>query len=165
MRIISKVSGDAARKLAEASAKILTRSLGGDPTLADEVQAIAAVQIGLAATDPNHPARIFGEAVEWRAQKQAGDTQYSAFGFDQPTSEFEIDNYIAKAPALTESTNSEQLCAHNFMSLVLKRKKAESAPTTIDELEACVDRESTRLKSMFCEIKVPRHKEQEGTAR
>lgn len=187
--IISKIPGDVARKLAEASAETLTRYLGGDITLADEVHAIAAAQAELATTNPAHPARLFGEAVEndfvraaeWRAQrtlqKQAGAEcadeitatglttprsyayvnnrkNQSVIGFDQTTSQFKVENNIAKAHALTEYMSAEQLSAHGFMSHVLKRKISESAPTTVTAFDACVDRESSRLKDIFGEIGV-----------
>jgi len=187
--IISRVPGSAARKLAEASAETLTRYLGGDITLADEVHAIAAVQNELATTNPSHPARLFGEAVEesvaraaeWRTQrtlqKQAGAEctgeitatglknprsyayvnnrkNQSVIGFDQTTAQFKIDNNIKQANALTEFMTAEQLSAHGFMSLVLKRKLSESAPTTAVALETCADRESARLKAIFGEIGV-----------
>lgn len=187
--IISKIPGGVARKLAEASAETLTRYLGGDITLADEVHAIAALQTELANTDPSHPARLFGEAVEnnatrvaeWRSQrklqKQAGAEcadeiraaglaapqhymyvnnrkNQSVIGFDQTTTQFKIDNDIPKARALTEFMSAEQLSAHGFMSHVLKRKISESAPSTVETFQACVDRESSRLKSMFKEIGV-----------
>ena len=105
--IISKIPGDVARKLAEASAETLTRYLGGDITLADEVNAIAAVQAELAATNPDHPARLFGEAVEndvarateWRTQrtlqKQAGaecTEEITATGLTSPRSYAYVNN-------------------------------------------------------------------------
>ena len=42
----------------------MCRYLGGDTTLIDEVQQIRAAQEDLAATNPTHPARVFGRAVE-----------------------------------------------------------------------------------------------------
>ena len=179
--IISKVPGGVARKLAEASAETLTRYLGGDTTLADEEHAIAEVQAELAATNPNHPARLFGEAAEWRTQrtlqKQKGAAcadeitatglttprsyayvnnrkNQAVVGFDQTTNQFKADNSIPKAHALTEYMTAEQLSARGFMSFVLKRKISESAPTTVTAFDACVDRESSRLKEMFGELGV-----------
>jgi hypothetical protein len=45
-------------------AKICVRYLGGDPTLVDEITANRAAQERLAVTNPRHPARMFGRAVE-----------------------------------------------------------------------------------------------------
>jgi len=45
-------------------ARTCVRYLGGDPTLVPEIAANRAAQERLAETDPSHPARIFGEAVE-----------------------------------------------------------------------------------------------------
>jgi len=46
------------------SAKMLVRYLGGDETLVDEIRRNRAAQERLAASNPSHPARLFGEAVE-----------------------------------------------------------------------------------------------------
>ena len=46
------------------AANVVVRYLGGDPTLATEVAENRAAQERLAVEAPDHPARIFGEAVE-----------------------------------------------------------------------------------------------------
>ena len=46
------------------SANVLIRYLGGDPSLIDEVLQNRAAQRRLAEDAPDHPARIYGEAVE-----------------------------------------------------------------------------------------------------
>lgn len=43
---------------------LMTRYLGGDTSLAPEVEAIREVQNDIATTAPDHPLRVFGEAVE-----------------------------------------------------------------------------------------------------
>jgi len=45
-------------------ARIIVRYLGGDETLVEEIQINRAAQEHLAATNPDHPARLFGKAVE-----------------------------------------------------------------------------------------------------
>ena len=45
-------------------ARVCVRYMGGDPTLVDEITANRTAQEQLAVTDPGHPARIFGQAVE-----------------------------------------------------------------------------------------------------
>jgi hypothetical protein len=45
-------------------AQTVVRYLGGDETLVDEIRTNRAAQEQLAATNPAHPARVFGEAVE-----------------------------------------------------------------------------------------------------
>lgn len=121
--IISKVPGDVARRrLAEASAATLTRFLGGDRTLADEVHAIADEQARLAETNPNHPARLFGEhveerqraAVEWRAQrtlqKQAGAEyadEIEASGFNSQFNHAHVNNRKNQAVIGFETTTTQ----------------------------------------------------------
>lgn len=105
--IIGKIPGGVAQRLAQASAETLTRYLGGDKTLADEVHDIAALQAELAVSDPNHPARLFGEhaeaniadAVEWRTQrtlqKEAGAecaNEIKASGFSSQRNHAHVNN-------------------------------------------------------------------------
>ncbi len=51
-------------------ADVCVRYLGGDPTLVEEIFKNRAAQEALAKEQPNHPARVFGEAVESEAIKR-----------------------------------------------------------------------------------------------
>ena len=53
-------------------ARIVVRYLGGDEALVDEIQINRAAQEHLAATNPDHPARLFGKAVE--AERTSSET-------------------------------------------------------------------------------------------
>ena len=56
--------GRAASEFRRNAAKVVVRYLGGDRTLVDEIAANRAAQEELAQSAPDHPARLFGEAVE-----------------------------------------------------------------------------------------------------
>jgi hypothetical protein len=62
VRLLHALPGDSEFK--RNAANVLVRYLGGDETLAAEVSENRAAQEQLAAENPDHPARIFGEAVE-----------------------------------------------------------------------------------------------------
>ncbi len=51
-------------------ADVCVRYLGGDPTLVDEIFRNRAAQEALAKEQPDHAARVFGEAVESEANKR-----------------------------------------------------------------------------------------------
>ena len=62
IQLLQALPGDTTFK--ENAAQVMVRYLGGDPTLAEEVAENRAAQERLAEDAPDHPARIFGEAVE-----------------------------------------------------------------------------------------------------
>ena len=62
LKLLQALPGDTTFK--ENAAQVMVRYLGGDPTLAAEVAENRAAQERLAEEAPDHPARIFGEAVE-----------------------------------------------------------------------------------------------------
>lgn len=62
--ILFKLPGKAAKRVADLGAEVLTRFIGGDLTLADEVRVNHDEQRRLAEEDPTHEARLFGQAVE-----------------------------------------------------------------------------------------------------
>ena len=63
-QVLMLLPGRAAAEFRKSTAKVLVRYIGGDPTLVDEIAANRAAQEQLAVEDPEHPARLFGEAVE-----------------------------------------------------------------------------------------------------
>jgi hypothetical protein len=64
VQIIMVLPGRAADKFRQAASSVIVRYLGGDPGLAQEIWANRRYQEELAASQPEHPARVFGEAVE-----------------------------------------------------------------------------------------------------
>ena len=62
IQLLHALPGDTAFK--RNAANVLVRYLGGDPTLADEVMENRAAQERLSTEAPDHPARLFGAAVE-----------------------------------------------------------------------------------------------------
>ena len=66
VRIIMLLPCRTAAPIRAKAADVLVRYLGGDPSLVPEIQANRELQEHLAREDPEHPARIFGEAVESR---------------------------------------------------------------------------------------------------
>ncbi len=62
--IIMCMSGKAAEGFRERASETIVRYLGGDETLVAEIRTNRIAQERLAATHPEHPARLFGEAVE-----------------------------------------------------------------------------------------------------
>ncbi len=63
-QVLMLLPGRAAAEFRKSTAKVLVRYLGGDPTLVDDIVANRAAQEQLAVEDSEHPARLFGEAVE-----------------------------------------------------------------------------------------------------
>jgi hypothetical protein len=64
VQVLMALPGPAAVQFMLKAADVLVRYLGGDETLAAEVWANKQAQETLAAEQPEHPARLFGEAVE-----------------------------------------------------------------------------------------------------
>jgi len=64
VEIIFLLPGRTAARVRYEAAKLVVRYLGGDLGLVDEVQQLAHVQASLREQDPDHPLRVFGEAVE-----------------------------------------------------------------------------------------------------
>ena len=64
VQIIMVLPGRAADKFRQAASSVIVRYLGGDPGLVQEIWANRRYQEELAASQPEHPARVFGEAVE-----------------------------------------------------------------------------------------------------
>jgi hypothetical protein len=64
--ILMHLPGRATALLRAKAAELVVRYLGGDPTLIPEIQAQHERQQRLAREDPEHPVRLFGEAVESR---------------------------------------------------------------------------------------------------
>ena len=64
VQIIMVLPGRAADKFRQAASSVIVRYLGGDPGLVHEIWANRRYQEELAAAEPLHPARVFGEAVE-----------------------------------------------------------------------------------------------------
>ena len=62
--LIMCLRGKAAAGIRERTAETMVRYLGGDETLVAEIRTNRIAQEHLAATNPEHPARLFGEAVE-----------------------------------------------------------------------------------------------------
>ena len=63
-QVLMLLPGRAAAEFRKTTAKVLVRYLGGDPTLVEEIAANREAQERLAVEEPEHPARLFGEAVE-----------------------------------------------------------------------------------------------------
>jgi hypothetical protein len=64
VQVLMALPGPAAVQFRLKAADVLVRYLGGDETLAAEVWTNRQAQQALAALQPEHPARLFGEAVE-----------------------------------------------------------------------------------------------------
>ena len=62
--VLMVLPGHAAAEFRKSAARVVVRYLGGDTGLVDEIAANRAAQERLAQHDPDHPARLFGEAVE-----------------------------------------------------------------------------------------------------
>ena len=67
VQIIMVLPGRAADKFRQAASGVIVRYLGGDPGLVQEIWANRRYQEELAASQPEHPARVFGEAAEAEA--------------------------------------------------------------------------------------------------
>ena len=67
VQVLMALPGPAAVQFRLKAADVLVRYLGGDLTLMGEVQRNRLAQETLAAEQPEHPARLFGEAVESEA--------------------------------------------------------------------------------------------------
>ena len=76
VQVLWALPGDSAFK--RNSAEVVVRYLGGDPTLIDEVWRNRAAQEALSQGNIDHPARLFGEAVNARAQKRPHDATIEA---------------------------------------------------------------------------------------
>ena len=151
--IISKVPGEVAKRLAEAAAETLTRYLGGDITLADEVHAIAAAQAELASTNPSHPARLFGEhveakladAMEWRTrrkeQKLAGAecaNEIKAAGLNTPRNH-----------AHTNSRKNQSVIGFDISTAQFKRKHKINPKCALTEY---MDKEQLAAHAFMSEV-------------
>ena len=79
-------------------AKLTVRFLGGDETLVDEIRANRAAQRVLAESNPTHPARIFGEAVENTPSETPGVLQ------TQQARQLRIQNDISELTMLAQLT-------------------------------------------------------------
>jgi hypothetical protein len=64
IKILMCIPGNAAAGFRERAAETVVRYLGGDQTLIGEIYRNRAAQEHLAASNPHHPATLFGEAVE-----------------------------------------------------------------------------------------------------
>jgi hypothetical protein len=64
VQIMMLLPGQAAAAFRKNAAAVIVRYLRGDPCLVEEIAANRASQEQLAETAPDHPARLFGEAVE-----------------------------------------------------------------------------------------------------
>jgi len=62
--VLMVLPGHAAAEFRKSAARVVVRYLGGDTGLVDEIAANRAAQERLAQHGPDHPARLFGEAVE-----------------------------------------------------------------------------------------------------
>jgi hypothetical protein len=71
VQIIMVLPGRAADKFRQAASSVIVRYLGGDPGLVHEIWANRRYQEELAAAEPSHPARVFGEAVEAEGSVEA----------------------------------------------------------------------------------------------
>ena len=67
VRVMMVLPGHGASRFRMNAADVLVRYLGGDPELVTEVWTNRLVQEELARVQPEHPARLFGEAVEAQA--------------------------------------------------------------------------------------------------
>ena len=79
-------------------AKFTVRYLGGDESLVEEVRANRAAQEELAASNPTHPARIFGEAVVLATPATSAELQA------QHTRQLRIENDRSELTMLKELT-------------------------------------------------------------
>ena len=76
VQIIMVLPGRAADKFRQAASGVIVRYLGGDPGLVQEIWANRRYQEELAASQPEHPARVFGEAVEAEGLEAGASTQW-----------------------------------------------------------------------------------------
>lgn len=81
--IINLLPGPNAARFRIQSAHLIVRFLGGDETLIEEIQANRAMQQSI---NTNHPARIFGEAVEYERYQLASPNMQGKY----------LDSYIDK---------------------------------------------------------------------
>jgi len=69
IEIIFLLPGKTAARIRSEAAKLLVRYLGGDLCLVEEIQNLRHVQEELKKLEPNHPFRVFGEAIETELEK------------------------------------------------------------------------------------------------
>ena len=89
-------------------ARVAVRYLGGDETLIDEILTIRRAQERLAQTEPEHPARVFGEAVE--SERAAESEQVRRKREDCEVAELEERTKASKRRCIEEGLLSLQRC-------------------------------------------------------